>query len=557
MTNTERNENVNNSEEARMEGSFLTAGQMFVPDVDKEVISDYMAQLRKFNAVPEDEVPGRKFGTDIIEVNPYTYDLNNECREDFLRGKGLLITEAESYDKQKKKLYHGLQSEFFGSDYGDDAAFADRYSCQCGKLKGRMYEHEICPECNTEVQYSDVDLEKFGWIIIDNEFSVINPIYYMKLEALLGKYDSSESVIGAIIKTHYKDDDGGILVGNSDTPALDEKDKLNIGKHPFIRRGLIWLKDHLRDVQDYYSRVKPNKKEAFQEIYDNIDKVFCYCIPVYSAVLRMEAPGQKGEKAYKVKTNTCYRSIIRSNQKISEIVADKDEGDEYTPEEVTTINRFLAQIQKDLHDMYEEEYNILEGKKGYIQGKIIAGRYNFSARNIIISGNRALHSDEVEMCYSSFIELFRYELTAYYAKYNNCTISEANDAIIRGQSRFDKQIYYTMLYMVRTAELYVIVNRNPSINYGSFLALRVINVKSDIGDRTLTVNKRILIVMGADFDGDQENIFRTFGDRLNSTIARSMNPKYTLFINKNNGRLNRALMPTKDEAIGFYEFNNL
>ena len=65
------------------------------------------------------------------------------------------------------------------------------------------------------------------------------------------------------------------------------------------------------------------------------------------------------------------------------------------------------------------------------------------------------------------------------------------------------------------------------------------------------------MVMGADFDGDQENIFRTFGDRLNSTIARSMNPKYTLFINKNNGRLNRALMPTKDEAIGFYEFNNL
>lgn len=63
--------------------------------------------------------------------------------------------------------------------------------------------------------------------------------------------------------------------------------------------------------------------------------------------------------------------------------------------------------------------------------------------------------------------------------------------------------------------------------------------------------------MGADFDGDQENIFRTFGDRLNSTIARTMNPKRILFINKTNNRLNRALMPTKDEAIGFYEFNNL
>ena len=437
-------------------------GIIDVPDEDKELISEYMEQLKKMNIVPENEVAGRKFGTDIINVIPFVYDFNEECREDFLKGKGLLITEYESYDKQNKKLYHGLQSEFFGSDYGDDAAFADRYTCQCGKLKGRMYEHEICPECNTEVQYSDVDLEKFGWIIIQDEFSVINPIYYMKLEALLGKYDGTESVIGAIIKTHYKDDDGNIVIGGESGPALDEKDKLHINKHPFIRRGLIWLKDNLKEVLDWYIRIKPNKKEAFQEIYDNIDKVFVHCIPAYSSVLRMEAPGQKGEKAYKVKTNTCYRSIIRSVQKINEIVLDKDsDEDEYMPEELTTINRFLAQIQKDLHDMYEEEFNIIEGKKGYIQGKIIAGRYNFSARNIIISGNRALHSDEVEMCYSSFIELFRYELTAYYAKYCNCTIAEANDAILRAQSRFDKQVYYTMLYMVRTCDLYVIVNRNP------------------------------------------------------------------------------------------------
>jgi len=63
--------------------------------------------------------------------------------------------------------------------------------------------------------------------------------------------------------------------------------------------------------------------------------------------------------------------------------------------------------------------------------------------------------------------------------------------------------------------------------------------------------------MGADFDGDQENIFRVFGDSLNATIARQMNPRYTLFIDKKNNQLNRALMPTKDEAIGFYTFNNI
>lgn len=531
---------------------------------DAEIISDRMRELMSMKFVQDKDIPGRKFGTDIIEVKPFTYDLDDECKQDFLRGKGLLINEHESYDKQNQKIYHGLQSEWWGSDFSDDMAFADRYSCVCGKLKGQMFEHVICPECNTEVQYSSVDLEKFGWIIIQNnprskdQFYVINPIYYMKLEAILGKYDATESVIDAIIKTRYKDDEGNPMVSNSNSPALEEKDLMHISAHPFIRRGLIWLKDNLKEVLDYYSKKKANKKEAFQEIYDNIDKIFTHCIPVYSSVLRMEAPGQKGEKAYKVKTNTCYRSIIRSVNKINDIINDKDSDDEmYTQEEYTTVNRFLAQVQKDLHDLYEEEYNILEGKKGYIQSKVIAGRYNFSARNIIISGNRALHSDEVEMCYSSFIELFRYELTAYYAKINNCTVAEANDAILRAQSRWDKQIYHIMLYMVKTADLYVIVNRNPSINYGSFLALRIINVKADIGDRTLTVNKRILILMGADFDGDQENIFRVFGDSIQSKVVRAMNPKYTQYIDKKNGRLNRALMPTKDEAIGFYEFNNL
>lgn len=531
---------------------------------DAEIISKYLNELRTMNFVDPAKVPGRKFNTDIIEVNPFTYNFDDECKNDFLKGKGLLINDHESYDKQNQKIYHGLQSEWWGSDFSDDMAFADRYSCACGKLKGQMFEHDICPECNTEVQYLSVDLSKFGWIIIQNrpyskdQFYVISPIYYMKLEALLGKYDSSESVIAAIIKTRYRDDEGNMIIGNADTPALEEKDLAQINKHPFIRRGLIWLKDHLREVLDWYSKHKANKKEGFQEIYDNIDKVFTHCIPVYSSVLRMEAPGQKGEKAYKVKINTCYRSIIRSVNKINDVINDKESDDEvYTPEEYTTVNRFLAQVQKDLRDLYEEEYNILEGKKGFIQSKVIAGRYNFSARNIIISGNRALHSDEVEMCYSSFIELFRYELTAYYAKINNCTVAEANDAIIRAQSRWDKQIYHIMLYMVKTADLYVIVNRNPSINYGSFLALRIINVKSDIGDRTLTVNKRILIIMGADFDGDQENIFRVFGDNINGKITRAMDPKYTQFIDKKNGRLNRALMPTKDEAIGFYMFNNM
>ena len=530
---------------------------------DEPFMSDRMKDIS--SKIYVEHPKGERFGTDVISAQVETINFDEACREDFLSGKGFRIASVDSFDKKNQKIADGLQSPEFGSDFGDDLEFAERYSCVCGRKIGQMYEHEFCPECNTEVQYSEVDLEKTGWIFIEGGFRCIQPIYHAKLEALLGKMPrNNESVIDAIIKIHYKDASNEDILNDPFHPCLDDNDKQDVVKHPFIRRGMTWLEGHLTEVLDYYKKLKPGKAKNFQEIYDNLDKVFCSRIPVYTAVLRMEAPGAKDEKVFKTRTNTCYRSIINSANKINDMVArhycKNPEAtavwEEYDVSELTTIDRFLAQIQKDIKELFEEEFNIISGKEGYILGKVVSGRYNFSARNIIISGNMNLHSDEIAVCYSSFIELYRYELTSYYAKYNNCTIAEANDAIIKAQSRFNKQVYYMMLYMINQYPVTLIVNRNPSINYGSFLSLRVKHVKSDIGDRTLTVNKRILIVMAADFDGDQENMFRTFGT-VSEVTNRQMNPKYILFIDKRNGRLNRSLMPTKDEAIGFYVFNNI
>lgn len=504
--------------------------------------------------ISDEEIPGKNFGTNIMKVITFARNFDNDCREDFINGKGIRIQNHESFDKKNQKIWDGLQSPFFGSDYGDEHAYAERYSCACGKLKGQMYEHKFCPECNTEVQFCDTDLSKFGWIIIDGGYMVINPIYYTKIESALGPYDSIESVLHAIINVRFRDgktteDIESVLSG------LDEKDVANLQKHPFIRRGLSWLKDNLREVLDYYQKKRPaSKKEAFQEIYENIDKVFCHCIPVYSSVLRIETPGEKGEKSYKVKTNTCYRSIIRSVNKVNDIVKDKDE--DINIEDEVEINRFLFQVQKELQANFDEEFNILSGKEGYIQAKVIAGRYNWSARNIITSGSDPLHTDEIEMCYCAFIELFRYEIINIYAKFKNITLAESNNAVNRAMAHFDKEIYYIMNMIVQTPQ-YVMVNRNPSINYGSFLMLKIVKVKPDIGDKTLTLNRRVLQTMCADFDGDQVNIFRVISESLSKKFRQTMDPKTNLFINRINGRFNRSLAPAKDEAMGFYVFNNI
>ena len=39
-------------------------------------------------------------------------------------------------------------------------------------------------------------------------------------------------------------------------------------------------------------------------------------------------------------------------------------------------------------------------------------------------------------------------------------------------------------------------------------------------------------------------------------MAKTMNPKYNLYIDRVNGLVNKDLMPLKDEVVGFWMFNN-
>ena len=56
--------------------------------------------------------------------------LDLECWHDIATGNGIRLTSVESFDKKNQKIYNGLQSEFFGTDFSSDWAFKERYSCK-------------------------------------------------------------------------------------------------------------------------------------------------------------------------------------------------------------------------------------------------------------------------------------------------------------------------------------------------------------------------------------------------------------------------------------------
>ena len=224
----------------------------------------------------------------VNKVRVVKLDLDTVCQLDLQSGNGIRLTSVESFDKKKgnEKIETGLQSSFFGTDFSDETAFKERYRCKCGSLMGRMYSGMTCPICGSVVDYHDIDLTKTGWIILD-KFKCMSPIYQAKLADALGKFEG-ERVLDKIIEMEYKE---------GEDPIYTDKELANIKKHPFVKKGAIWLSEHIDEVLEFYEKRKPGEAKLFRELRNEEDKLFCHSIPVYTALLRTEMPGEKGNSA--------------------------------------------------------------------------------------------------------------------------------------------------------------------------------------------------------------------------------------------------------------------
>lgn len=483
--------------------------------------------------------------TSIEYVRVEKIPLDLECMNDLMTGNGIRITSVESFDKKNQKIYNGLQSEFFGTDFSSDWAFKERYRCKCGKYQGKGYLNFICDRCQTKVEYHDIDLRKFGWIILDH-FEILSPIYSAKLAEALGKVDG-EYILRLILGRKYDE---------PDNPDYSDKDLINLKKHPFIKKGMQWLRENINEVLDYYQKRKPGKAKLFEELRNEQNQMWTHSIPIYTSLLRTELPGEKGSKSYKLKINTYMKSIIKLVNSVNEV--SPDEFDYYT---LNSIDIKLAAIQKEVDATFEINYKDLTEKTGVITSKVLGGRYNFSSRNIIVPDSGTLRSDEIAIGYIPFMELYRYELQNEYRKLTGCTPAQANTMWKKATNRFDINFYNIIEHMLNDKEyrkmLGVLINRNPSINYGSFQYMRIVQVKKDFTDKTLTIPILDIVPMNADFDGDSINVFRIIGEDFQKRFGKNLNPRYNLFVSRMNGKVNKEVLPTKDSFVAFWAFNNM
>lgn len=404
-------------------------------------------------------------------------DLDKERIKDLSTDNGFIITSAQNINYELKND-NGIYSSKFGQTLQDINPFANRYRCKCGHTTSRIYNGLKCEVCGTIVKYVDDNFKYTGWIVLKGDHYLIHPNLYKSLAFLIGAND-----LDNIIRIESKKDQDG-----HDIETKKPKDE------PFYGIGMEEFKNRFDEILNYYAlKKKSSKIDYYHDIMDNRDIVFTQSIPVYTAHLR---PYRIEDGMFNFEgTNALFNMMAKLASNIN--------NDKYEfSRKKKPKNQLLYDMQLKWNELYDEVINIMSGKKGNIR-TAFGGRVNFTARSVITPPDGVLRIDEIGMSYYALCGLLQQSIInilhkAYGMTYNaaykfltidaaiipNPIITEIIEGIIRDKGGIP-----------------VLLNRNPTISFGSILYVRVVRITKGF---TMQINLQTLKGLGADFDGDRE-----------------------------------------------------
>lgn len=473
-----------------------------------------------------------------IETNSHMLVINNideEAKQDLKAGKAFIVYEEIKNKKSTDGSYNkgGIRSDFFYSEMSSEEAFKERYSCDCGYIEGKSHESSICPYCRTSVRLVDIDLEKFAYIKI-KDYYIIHPGLYLYLDNIIGE-KNKQSILANIIKPpKFIDTD---REGN---PISDEKEEFDKDQ-PFKNIGMIEFQRRFDEILDFYA----NKNKRNSNIEGNVafvkanrDKLFFQYIPVFSSALRFAMI--QGEINFVNGADKIYNMIFSSVSRMNKAI------------DTLSVDKKLPYIQKKVNDLYEKMFDLINKKEGFIKSGVLAGRMNFTSRNVIIS-NPDLAADEIILSYISFLEMYKFEIIQKLASTQNITESQAYSEWYMACIKFSEKIYKIIKLMIAQDLTYCLINRPPSIDFGSILQVKVVDVTRKIDDYTMAISLMDLPGFNADFDGDNLTITKLSAkDQIKAT--RKYNARLFFMISHDHGMLHENMLPVKDLAIGLSHF---
>lgn len=120
---------------------------------------------------------------------------------------------------------------------------------------------------------------------------------------------------------------------------------------------------------------------------------------------------------------------------------------------------------------------------------MLGGEFNSSGRSVIVL-DPTLKIDEVDMPYKAFIEQYKGHILHYIIKEKKWTLTKAMN-YLASKFNYDPYVYSVMEKVVADGAN-LILNRNPTITFGSILKMKVRKVKKDSKDYSMAIPSAIL-----------------------------------------------------------------
>ena len=487
-------------------------------------------------------VPNSKLELNVKYSYPYNPDydyetcfdrinLDEECEKDLATGNGFIISSPKATIKKDIKDPDGIFSTRFGQKLGDMNPFADRYSCNCGKIQHRVNHGKWCSECKSYCHFVGDNFKLFGWIKLE-EFHFIHPTMYRSIEYLCGPAKQDLEIKkqkGTKLKNmlYYNAaiSQSGHIIGVVDQPP-DE---------PFSGIGMIEFYNRFDEIMEYYVKKYPKKIEYYVDIMNDRDKVFAKSFPVFTTHLR---PADiQDENMFFEPMNADYNMINILIHRINKN-ATKMQRD------IKTKNQYLYKMQMKIMHLFDNVLDICKGKKGQFR-MLVSGRHNFSSR-AVIAQDPSLRIDQCRLPYAALVKMLELRITNIYMRLYNVSMAEASDVIMKAKTHKNERIAAIIDSIIKntTSEgLPIILNRNPTINYGSIMQLFCIGYTDDL---TIRVPLQILPPLAADFDGDSLNVFMIINKIFFQRCYEIFNPRNAMYISRNDGMTNASVLVQRD-----------
>lgn len=462
------------------------------------------------------------FNPEAIVRNPDIFSRKNADRDDLPEGQedGKSFTEDGIFSE---KIFGRLNTE-------------KEFSCECGKTNGKMYEGMVCPYCNNTVIEIEANIDKVGWIDLEGNY-VIKYIPFQFLEKIIGR----ENLFN-ICKLPNRI----TLDGDVDQEEIEEIRKKG-GAYKYWHYGNNEFYKHFEEILEYYLSINyPEERESkylkdVLEIIGTKDTVFTDKIPVISTVLRPALRTAEGIKMDEI--NIVYINILTNAKTLRDNSNDNE----------LSKSLALESIQAEYFILSQKIFENVKTKYGLIRNQICGTRINFSSRNIISPAIAGYKMDEVVLPYLTFLNLYKFEIINIISRIKNVTYTKAERLWFKASLEFNEEIYKIMKKIIVDEEVSILLNRNPSISFGSILYIKVAGIKHNFDDMTMSVHNSILSLLNGDYDGDVLNIVSLKDTEMKEIFKEVFSP-INLLIDPNTGDFNILLNLERDQVLGM---NNL